>query len=143
MLNNILTQVTAHIQLITAALILAAVVLELVHIVQTRRINKRLKYALHWLQRYLNAVFADEAADEAYDAEDAEGTELAQERNEAEANAAIRSAKKSGAKDADKQLANAKTLKSRQEENMRSTLSQKKQRKDEELLDTVLQEIFD
>lgn len=124
MLVQILTQAMSHVQLITAILLLAAVVLQLVHIGQTRRINKKLSNAGRWLQRYLNAVFQDE--------EDAAGQEEVYLREEA----------KERAREVEAQLT-AQPLQSRQEENMRSSLENKKQKKDEELLDTVLQEIFD
>lgn len=125
MLDQILTLTMSNVQLITAALIFAAVVLELVHIGQTRRINKRLSRAGHWLQRYLNAVFHEDAYEE-------------QEKEETN----IRTGIKTNTEE-EIQLSVAQPVRSRQEENMRTTLAQKKQKKEEELLDTVLQEIFD
>lgn len=125
MLDQILTLAMSHVQLITTALIFAAVVLELIHIGQTRRINKRLGRAGRWLQRYLNAVFSEDAYEEPVKEERDTRAEVNTNTEE------------------DAQLSAAQTIKSRQEENMRASLAQKKQKKDEELLDTVLQEIFD
>ena len=119
MLDEILTFAVSHIQLITAGLMFAAVFLELVHIGQTRRINKRLHRAGKWLQRYLSVVLSEDTYEEPEPAQAAEDPE-----DEAE-------------------LSAANMLQSRQEENMRTVLAQKKQRRNEELLDTVLQEIFD
>lgn len=128
MLEQILTQAMSYIQLITAALLLLAVLLELIHIGQTRRINKKLSYAVHWLQRYLNAVFNDEPEEPME--EEQPQVELAPELVPA-------------SEQTEEQLEVSKLLKSRQEENMRVSLAQKKLQKNEELLDTVLQEIFD
>jgi len=125
MLDQILTFAMSHVQLITAALIFAAVVLELVHIGQTHRINKKLSRAGHWLQRYLNAVFHEDD----YEKPEEEETD-------------IRTGIKTDARE-ETQLSVAQPVKSQQEENMRITLARKKQKKEEELLDTVLQEIFD
>ncbi|MCI9610989.1 MAG: hypothetical protein HFH33_02970 [Eubacterium sp.] len=119
MLDEILTFAVSHIQLITAGLMFAAVFLELVHIGQTRRINKRLHRAGKWLQRYLSVVLSEDTYEEPEPAQAADDPE-----DEAE-------------------LSAANMLQSRQEENMRTVLAQKKQRRNEELLDTVLQEIFD
>lgn len=119
MLDEILTFAVSHIQLITAGLMFAAVFLELVHIGQTRRINKRLHKAAKWLQRYLSVVLSEDTYEEPEPAQAADDPE-----DEAE-------------------LSAANMLQSRQEENMRTVLAQKKQRRNEELLDTVLQEIFD
>ena len=129
MLDQILTFTMSNIQLITAILIFLAVVLQLLHIGQTRRINKKLSRAGHWLQRYLNAVFHEDAYEETENEETGNeetdtGTDTKDMREEP-------------------QLSVVQPVKSRQEENMRSTLANKKQKKDEELLDTVLQEIFD
>lgn len=126
MLDQILTQAMSHVQLITAILIFAAVALELVHIGQTRRINKRLGRAGHWLQRYLNAVFREDAYEEPVKEE-----------------TDIRAGVEEHHHKEHVQLAVEQPVKSRQEENMRVSLAQKKQKKEEELLDTVLQEIFD
>ena len=119
MLDEILTFAVSQIQLITAGLMFAAVFLELVHIGQTRRINKRLHRAGKWLQRYLSVVLSEDTYEEPEPAQAADDPE-----DEAE-------------------LSAANMLQSRQEENMRTVLAQKKQRRNEELLDTVLQEIFD
>lgn len=119
MLDEILTFAVSHIQLITAGLMFAAVFLELVHIGQTRRINKRLHRAGKWLQRYLSVVLSEDTYEEPEPAQAADDPE-----DEAE-------------------LSAVNMLQSRQEENMRTVLAQKKQRRNEELLDTVLQEIFD
>lgn len=119
MLDEILTFAVSHIQLITAGLMFAAVFLELVHIGQTRRINKRLHRAGKWLQRYLSVVLSEDTYEEPEPAQAADDPE-----DEAE-------------------LSAANMLQSRQEENMRTVLAQKKQRRNEELLDTVLREIFD
>lgn len=125
MLDQILTFAMSHVQLITAVLIFAAVVLELVHIGQTRRINKKLSRAGRWLQRYLNAVFHEDA----YEEPEEEETD-------------IRTGIKIDTRE-EAQLSVEQSVKSRQEENMRTALARKKQKKEEELLDTVLQEIFD
>ena len=119
MLDEILTFAVSHIPLITAGLMFAAVFLELVHIGQTRRINKRLHRAGKWLQRYLSVVLSEDTYEEPEPAQAADDPE-----DEAE-------------------LSAANMLQSRQEENMRTVLAQKKQIRNEELLDTVLQEIFD
>lgn len=124
MLEQILTQAMSHVQLITAVLLLTVAVLELVHIGQTSRINKKLSRAGRWLQRYLNAVFREETYDES---------------EEEETEAEIRA--KTGEKEV--QLAVAQPVKSRQEEEMRNTIAKKKRKRDEELLESVLQEIFD
>ena len=116
MLEEILTLTMPYIQLIIAALLLLGVVLELIHIGQTRRISKRLKYAGMKLQQYLNVVFTDEEEDE----DEEEVVEDKPVQTEA-----------------------IQTRKSRQEEDMRVSLEHKKQQKDGELMDTVLQEIFD
>lgn len=128
MLEQILTQAMSYIQLITAALLLLAVLLELIHIGQTRRINKKLSYAVHWLQRYLNAVFNDEPEEP-----------MEEEQPQVETAPELVPA----SEQTEEQLEVSKLLKSRQEENMRVSLAQKKLQKNEELLDTVLQEIFD
>lgn len=125
MLDQIQTFAMSHVQLITAALIFAAVVLELVHIGQTRRINKKLSRAGHWLQRYLNAVFHEDAYEEPEEEEPDIKAEIGTDTME------------------EAQLSVEQSVKSRQEENMRTALARKKQKKEEELLDTVLQEIFD
>lgn len=125
MLDQIQTFAMSHVQLITAVLIFAAVVLELVHIGQTRRINKKLSRAGRWLQRYLNAVFHEDA----YEEPEEEETD-------------IRTGIKIDTRE-EAQLSVEQSVKSRQEENMRTALARKKQKKEEELLDTVLQEIFD
>lgn len=125
MLDEILTLAMSHIQLITAALMAAAVLLELIHIGQTRRINKRLHKAGLWLQRYLNTVLSDDTYEESK-AEETDSAAEARVYDEDEA-----------------QLSAEQSVKSRQEENMRVALAHKKTKKDEELLDTVLQEIFD
>ncbi len=125
MLDEILTLAMSHIQLITAALMFAAVFLELIHIGQTRRINKRLRKAGLWLQRYLNTVLSDDAYEEP-------------KLQEAESRTEDRVYE-----DDEAQLSVEQSVKSRQEENMRVALAHKKTKKDEELLDTVLQEIFD
>lgn len=124
MLDQILTLTMSNIQLITTILIFSAVVLELLHIGQTRRINKKLSRAGRWLQRYLNAVFHEEAYEEPNSEETNTTKDIKDTREEP-------------------QLSVVQPVKSRQEENMRSTLAHKKQKKEEELLDTVLQEIFD
>ncbi len=137
MFDQILTLAMSYVQIITAVLIFIAVILEIVHIGQTRRMNKRLARAGHWLQRYLETVFRDDACEEVEKAEaesvkaddgDYETEECSTEENVTEE--AV-------------QLSAGQPLRSRQEENMRVTLKHKKQKKDEELLDTVLQEIFD
>ncbi|MDE6889551.1 MAG: hypothetical protein K2P45_13100 [Eubacterium sp.] len=124
MLDQILTLAMSNVQMITAVLIFSAIVLEFVHIGQTSRINKRLKRAAYWLQRYLNAVFSENADEEP-------------EQEETDSRSGIREQKDAV------QLTAAQTVKSRQEEDMRAVLAHKKQKKEEELLDTVLQEIFD
>ncbi len=115
MLEEILTQAMSYIQLIIAALLLLGVVLQLIHIGQTRRINKKLNYAGMKLQQYLNVVFT-------------EGEE--EEQKEDKPVQAV-------------QAEVIQSRKSRQEEDMRVSLEHKKQQKDGELMDTVLQEIFD
>lgn len=132
MLEQILTQAMSYIQLITAALLLLAVLLELIHIGQTRRINKKLSYAVHWLQRYLNAVFNDEPEEP-----------LEEEQPQVELAPELAPASEQTEEQTEEQLEVSKLLKSRQEENMRVSLAHKKLQKNEELLDTVLQEIFD
>lgn len=123
MLEQVLAFIMSNVQLITAALLFAAIVFELIHIGQTRRINKKLSYAGRWLQRYLNAVLNDEAQETEETRKD---TIVLTEPEEKKA-----------------QTEASQLLKSRQEENMRVSLAHKKMQKDEELLDTVLQEIFD
>lgn len=115
MLEEILTQAMSYIQLIIAALLLLGVVLQLIHIGQTRRINKKLNYAGMKLQQYLNVVFTEEEEEEQKEDKPVQAVqaEVIQSR------------------------------KSRQEEDMRVSLEHKKQQKDGELMDTVLQEIFD
>ncbi len=115
MLDQILTLTMSNIQLITAILIFLAVVLQLLHIGQTRRINKKLSRAGHWLQRYLNAVFHEDAYEETENEETGNeetdtGTDTKDMREEP-------------------QLSVVQPVKSRQEENMRSTLANKKQKK--------------
>lgn len=126
MLEQILAQAVSHVQLITAALILSAVALELIHIGQTRRINKKLSRAGRWLQRYLNAVFSEDTHETA----------------EKDTKQAERTSPRTRGKEQEVQLEAAQP-KSLQEENMRASLARRKQKKDEELLDSVLQEIFD
>ncbi len=116
MLEEILTQAMSYIQLIIAALLLLGVVLQLIHIGQTRRINKKLNYAGMKLQQYLNVVFTEEEEEE--------------EQKEDKPVQAV-------------QAEVIQSRKSRQEEDMRVSLEHKKQQKDGELMDTVLQEIFD
>ncbi len=130
MLEQILTQAMSHIQLITGILLLTAVALELIHIRQTSRINKKLSYAGRWLQRYLNAVFNEEAHNEPED-EDTDTKIHVKEQDQ------------SRAEQVQFTVSQPQPLKSRQEENMRLSLAHKKQKKDEELLESVLQEIFD
>ena len=115
MLEEILTQAMSYIQLIIAALLLLGVVLQLIHIGQTRKINKKLNYAGMKLQQYLNVVFTEEEEEEQKEDKPVQAVqaEVIQSR------------------------------KSRQEEDMRVSLEHKKQQKDGELMDTVLQEIFD
>ncbi len=130
MLGQILTEAMSHIQLITAGLLFTVAVLELIHIGQTSRINRKLSRAGRWLQRYLNTVFREETEDEPDRTETERRTspekkEQAEEQEETEV-----------------QLEAAQLLKSRQEENMRVSLAHKKNKKDEELLHSVLQEIF-
>lgn len=139
-LEPILTQVMSNIQLIIGILLFIAVVLEFVHIRQTRRINKKLSYAGRWLQRYLNAVFNEDSSSEPEEEEEEETAALREQRD------LPRSEQENIQRRDDiepAELAVSQPLKSRQEENMRLSLAHKKQRKDEELLDTVLQEIFD
>ena len=125
MLDQILTQAVSNIQLVTAVLILTVALLQLVHIGQTSRINKKLSRAGRWLQRYLNAVFSEETDDEPAEEQIQAGQEITVT-----------------AGDKEMQL-EAAAARSRQEENMRVSLAHKKLKKDEEILDTVLQEIFD
>ena len=133
MLDQILTLLMSNIQLITTGLIFAAVFLEFVHIGQTSRINRRLKRAGLWLQKYLNTVFREDAYEE---------TEQAENKLEEEAD--IRTAGRTDTKERETvQLSAARPVKSRQEEDMRVALAHKKEKKEEDLLDTVLQEIFD
>lgn len=117
MLEQILALIIPNLRLITAGLILLGVFLELVHIGQTRRINRKLSRAGTRLQQYLDVVFNSE-------------DEKAKEEETDESRQAA-------------QLEVPQARKSRQEENMRVSLEQKRQQKDGELLDTVLQEIFD
>ncbi len=132
MFDQILTLAMSYIQLITAALIFIVAVLQLVHIGQTRRINKRLSRAGHWLQRYLSVVLHEDA-DEEMDTEETDIKEgMNADTKEAETE-----------QEEEVQLSAGQPLRSRQEENMRVTLAHKKEKKEEELLDTVLQEIFD
>lgn len=139
MLEQILTQAVSYIQLITAGLLFLGVVLELVHIGQTRRINKKLSYAAHWLQRYLNAVFNEETQEPAERVMQPEPEpEITPEPVPQPAPVSEPAPEPAAA-----QLEVSTLLKSRQEENMRVSLAQKKLQKDEELLDTVLQEIFE
>lgn len=126
MLDEILAFAVSHAQWITDCLIFALVLLELVHIGQTRRINKRLHKAGQWLQRYLSVVLREDTYEEPDQEETGEAKEAAGDDTDDEA-----------------QLSAANMLKSRQEENMRTVLAQKKQKRNEELLDSVLQEIFD
>lgn len=135
MFDQILTLAMSYVQLITAALIFTVVVLELVHIGQVRRINKRLSRAGHWLQRYLSVVFLEDA-DEKMETEETD-TEVGMKEDTKEIDKTVKD------KNEEVQLSAAQPLRSRQEENMRVILTHKKLRKDEELLDTVLQEIFD
>ncbi len=125
MLDQILTQAVSNIQLVTAVLLLTVALLQLVHIGQTSRINKKLSRAGRWLQRYLNAVFSEETDDEPAEEQIQAGQEITVT-----------------AGDKEMQL-EAAAARSRQEENMRVSLAHKKLKKDEEILDTVLQEIFD
>lgn len=122
-LEQILAQVIPNLQLITAALIFIVAALELIHIGQTSRINRKLSRAGRWLQRYLNTVFSESTQ------------ESAQEEEEIPLSARIR--------EEDAQLEVADVPRSTQEEQMRVSLERRKLRKDEELLDSVLQEIFD
>ncbi len=125
MLDQILTQAVSNIQLVTAVLLLTVALLQLVHIGQTSRINKKLSRAGRWLQRYLNAVFSEETDDEPAEEQIQAGQEITVT---------------AGDKEMELEAAAAR---SRQEENMRVSLAHKKLKKDEEILDTVLQEIFD
>lgn len=111
MLDQILTLAMSNVQMITAVLIFSAIVLEFVHIGQTSRINKRLKRAAYWLQRYLNAVFSENADEEP-------------EQEETYSRSGIREEQKDAV-----QLTAAQTVKSRQEEDMRAVLAHKKQKK--------------
>ncbi|MCI9122760.1 MAG: hypothetical protein HFH35_01595 [Eubacterium sp.] len=122
-LEQILAQVIPNLQLITAALIFVVAALELIHIGQTSRINRKLSRAGRWLQRYLNTVLSESTQ------------EPEQEEEEIPLSARIR--------EEDAQLEVAEVPRSTQEEQMRVSLERKKLRKDEELLDSVLQEIFD
>lgn len=121
MLEEILAQADAYVQWLTALLLLLAVLLEIIHIMQTRRINKRLKHAARRLQKYLDTVFADVP-------EEAEPEESWTEPEETET--VVR-------------LEAEPVLQSRQEKDMRATLKNRKLQQEDELLDTVLQEIFD
>ena len=121
-LEQILAQVIPNLQLITAALIFVVAALELIHIGQTSRINRKLSRAGRWLQRYLNTVLSESTQ------------EPEQEEEEIPLSARIR--------EEDAQLEVAEVPRSTQEEQMRVSLERKKLRKDEELLDSVLQEIF-
>lgn len=138
MFNQILTLAMSYVQLITAALLFVVVVLELVHIRQIRRINKRLSRAGQWLQRYLSVVFLEDA-DEKMETEETDRKAGMKEDTEE----IVKIDKTEKDKNEEVQLSAAQPLRSRQEENMRVILTHKKLRKDEELLDTVLQEIFD
>ena len=121
MLEEILAQADAYVQWLTALLLLLAVLLEIIHIMQTRRINKRLKHAARRLQKYLDTVFADVP-------EEAEPEESWTEPEKTET--VVR-------------LEAEPVLQSRQEKDMRATLKNRKLQQEDELLDTVLQEIFD
>lgn len=121
MLEEILAQADAYVQWLTALLLLLAVLLEIIHIMQTRRINKRLKHAARRLQKYLDTVFADVP-------EEAEPEESWMEPEKTET--VVR-------------LEAEPVLQSRQEKDMRATLKNRKLQQEDELLDTVLQEIFD
>ena len=125
MLDQILTQAVSNIQLVTAVLLLTVALLQLVHIGQKSRINKKLSREGRWLQRYLNAVFSEETDDEPAEEQIQAGQEITVT-----------------AGDKEMQL-EAAAARSRQEENMLVSLAHKKLKKDEEILDTVLQEIFD
>lgn len=138
MFDQILTLAMSYVQLITAALLFVVVVLELVHIRQIRRINKRLSRAGQWLQRYLSVVFLEDA-DEKMETEETDRKAGMKEDTEE----IVKIDKTEKDKNEEVQLSAAQPLRSRQEENMRVILTHKKLRKDEELLDTVLQEIFD
>ncbi len=134
MLDQVLALAMSHVQLITACLLLTAVALELIHIGQTSRINKKLSRAARWLQRYLNAVF-NESTQENETIQEEQDTRIQRSREQnPESRASVRDTKA--------QLEVAQ-LKSMQEENMRASLARKKEKRDEELLDSVLQEIFD
>lgn len=139
-LEQFLTQAMSHIQLIMGILLLTAVVLELVHIRQTSRINKKLSYAGRWLQRYLNAVFNEDSRSESEEEESEERNTLKEQRN-IQRSEQRNTQKREGTEQV--QYTVSQPLKSRQEENMRLSLAHKKNKKEEELLDTVLQEIFD
>lgn len=138
MFDQILTLAMSYVQLITAALLFVVVVLELVHIGQIRRINKKLSRAGQWLQRYLSVVFLEDA-DEKMETEETDRKAGMKEDTEE----IVKIDKTEKDKNEEVQLSAAQPLRSRQEENMRVILTHKKLRKDEELLDTVLQEIFD
>ncbi len=129
MLEQVLAFIMPNLQLITAALLFAAIVFELIHIGQTRRINKKLSYAGRWLQRYLNVVLNDNAQE----TDERDHTDETERQTVVLAQAETKEMK----------IENSQLLKSRQEENMRVSLANKKLQKDEELIDSVLQEIFD
>jgi len=121
MLEQLFAQGMAHIQLIIALLLVAGLVLELVHIAQTRKINKRLGHAGTRLQRYLDAVMSDVQAEE--EPQTSEGQQ-----------------------ETDVEPQQVQLSVSQQEQNMRTVIEQRKQQRDDELLDTVdavLQEVFD
>ena len=129
MLEQVLAFIMPNLQLITAALLFAAIVFELIHIGQTRRINKKLSYAGRWLQRYLNVVLNDNAQE----TDERDHTDETERQTVVLAQAETKEMK----------IENSQLLKSRQEENMRVSLANKKLQKDEELIYSVLQEIFD
>lgn len=143
-LEKFLAYAMSNIQLIICILLFIAVVLELVHIRQTSRINKKLSYAGRWLQRYLNAVFNEDSYSESEDEESEEGNipneQISVQQYEQKN---MQGKIQNGEGTEQEQIAVSQPLKSRQEENMRISLAHKKQRREEELLDTVLQEIFD
>lgn len=128
LLEQILVQADIHIQWILAAGLLCLIIIEEIHVIQLRKVNRRLAYASQKLTKYFDSIFADSEFEE----EEESKTEIPAAADEPEQ-----------AVSANVEIDNGRIL-SKQENDMRTAIAQhKKQKNDTQLLDMVLQEIFD
>lgn len=144
LLEQVLVQAELHIHIIFAASLMVLIIIEGIHVLQLRKINRKLRFAGQKLAKYMDSVFDDTELEIAEPIVDAMESDDIRKADSQKADSQKNEYQEAYGRQKENAGNHGEYILSKQENDMRTAIAQhKKQKNDTQLLDSVLKEIFD